>query len=252
VPGEADYVADWTLAQTSVRGTPAAPQRVSIVLDGPSLDHPGDSQAKVFKADRAELHGRIVEGSAAADPVVEVVLRLASAVAPTLHPLAARPLDAEVNATLRGLADFAPKPWPERFREIQARGGTIEITAARLQQDDVIAVGAGKLGLTKTGSLDGQMQVTVVGIEKLLKALDLEKVMSQGKVGQTIDALDRLMPGLANIARQNATPGILAGLGAIGRNTMLGGKPAVSVPLRFVDGSARLGPFEIGRVPPLF
>jgi hypothetical protein len=184
--------------------------------------------------------------------VVEVVLRLASAVAPTLHPLAARPLDAEVNATLRGLADFAPKPWPERFREIQARGGTIEITAARLQQDDVIAVGAGKLGLTKTGSLDGQMQVTVVGIEKLLKALDLEKVMSQGKVGQTIDALDRLMPGLANIARQNATPGILAGLGAIGRNTMLEGKPAVSVPLRFVDGSARLGPFEIGRVPPLF
>ena len=52
-------------------------------------------------------------------------------------------LDAELDAMLRGLADFAPKPWPVRFREIQARGGTIEVTKVRVQQGDVVAVGAG-------------------------------------------------------------------------------------------------------------
>ncbi len=254
VPGDASYVATWTLAQSSVRGTPSSPQRVSIVVDGPNVDRVGEGgNATVLKAGRIEVHGRIVEGTAAADPVVDIVLRLASAAAPSFHPLTVQPLDAEFDATLRGLANFAPKPWPDRFREIHARGGTIEITKARVQQgDDVVAVGAGTLGLTRNGGLEGQLQVTMVGIEKVLKALDLEKVMSQGKVKQTIDALDKLMPGLGNLARQNAAPGILAGLGAIGRATVLDGKPAVTVPLRFVDGSVRLGPFPVGQVPPLF
>ena len=84
----------------------------------------------------------------------------------------------------------------------------------------------------------------------MLKKLDLEQMMSQGKVGQAIDALDRLMPGLSKLARQNARPGILAGLGAIGQNTTLEGKPAVTVPLRFADGAVMLGPIPVGRIPP--
>src|SRR5438132_737758 len=82
---------------------------------------------------RIELHGRIAEGSAAGNPVIELVLRLGAAAAPELHPLAAQPLDADIVATLRGLADFSPKPWPARFREIQARAGSIEIAKARVQ-----------------------------------------------------------------------------------------------------------------------
>ena len=46
---------------------------------------------------------------------------------------------------------------------MQARDGSIEISSARVQQGDVIAVGAGTLSLTPRGGLDGQMQVTVVG-----------------------------------------------------------------------------------------
>ena len=60
------------------------------------------------------------------------------------------------------------------------------------------------------------------------------------------------MPGLGKLARQNAAPSILAGLGALGQSTTLEGKPAVSVPLRFADGQVMLGPFAVGRVPPLF
>ena len=86
----------------------------------------------------------------------------------------------------------------------------------------------------------------------MLKQLDLETIISQGRVGSTIDKLDQLLPGLGNIARKNAGPGILAGLDAIGKRTTLEGKPAISVPLRFVDGRVMLGPLPVGRAPPLF
>lgn len=253
-PGQPpSYEANWTLAQSSVRGMPYSRQRVSIALDGPTIDrlHDGGRTA-VLKAGHVELHGRIVEGKAAANPVLELVLRLGRAVAPNLHPLTAQPLDADVSATLRGLTDLAPRPWPVRFRNIQAHNGSIEITRARVQQGDTIAVSAGRLHLTAHGTLEGQLQVTMVGIENVLKALDLERMMSHGQVGETIDALDQLMPGLGQFARRNATPGILARLGALGQNATLEGKPAVSLPLRFVDGQVLLGPFAVARVPPLF
>ena len=59
------YIANWTLGQSSVRGTPAAPERASIVFDQPIVNRiDGGAQATVMKADRIELHGRIAEGSA--------------------------------------------------------------------------------------------------------------------------------------------------------------------------------------------
>jgi hypothetical protein len=247
------YTATWKLAQASVRGTPLAPERASIVVDGPTVERPGqDGNVTVINARRLELHGRLIAGSVFENPVIELVLRAAAAAAPDFHPATAQPLDADISTTLRGLADFSPKPWPMRFRELQERNGSIEISRARVQQGDVIAVSAGTLGLTPRGGLDGQMQITVAGIEQVLKAFDLERIMSEGKVGQAVNALDRLVPGLSNLARQNARPGIMAGLGAIGQNTTLEGKPAVTLPLRFVDGAVMLGPFPVGRVPPLF
>ena len=94
--------------------------------------------------------------------------------------------------------------------------------------------------------------MTIVGIEQILKALDIERLVSEGNIGQKLNALDRLMPGLGQFARKNAAPGIIAGLGAIGQNTTLEGRPAVSVPLRFADSNVSLGPIPVGRVPPLF
>jgi hypothetical protein len=245
------YVANWTLGQSSVRGTPRAPQRGSLVFNNLVVQRPG-ADAVVLNAKRIELHGRIAEGSVNDNPLLDLGLRATAATAPELHPIAAAPLDAEVSATLRGLADFAPKPWPARFRELQARGGRIDIVNARVQQGEVIAVSSGTLGLTERGNLDGQLQMTVVGIEHVLKQLDLEAIVSQGRVGSAIDRLDRLVPGLGSIARKNAAPGILVGLDAIGKRTTLEGKPATTVPLRFVDGRVMLGPLPVGRTPPLF
>ncbi len=253
-PGQPpSYVANWTLGQSSVRGTPKAPERVSIVFDNPKVDRVGGA-TPVLKADRIELHGRIAEGAVNADPVIELVLRLTSAIAPELHSFTTQPINADVTARLYGLANFAPKPWPVRFREIQSRGGRIEIIRARVQQGESIAVSAGTLGLTDRGGLDGQIQVTIVGLESIVASLgvDLDRAMSRGKIGSAITALDRIVPGLGQIARQNAAPGVIVGLRAMGKQTMLEGKPATTLPLRFNDGQILLGPIPVGHVPPLF
>jgi hypothetical protein len=65
-------------------------------------------------------------------------------------------------------------------------------------------------------------------------------------------ALDRLAPGLGNIARQNAGPALVAGLAFIGQPTELEGKRAIMLPLRFSDGAVSLGPIPLGQTPPLY
>ena len=164
-PGKSpSIVANWKLGQSSVRGTPSAPERVSLVFDGPVVDRiNGGTRENLLHARRIEIHGRIVEGSAASYPVIEIVTRLTRAAAPTLHPAASHPIDADIAALLRGLKDFSPKPWPVRFREMQAAGGRIDITQARVQQGETIAVGSGSLSLNANGRLDGQLRVTVAG-----------------------------------------------------------------------------------------
>jgi hypothetical protein len=247
--------ANWKLGQASMRGTPRAPERVSLAFDEPVVERllPDGTRQPLTSAKRAELHGRIAEGSVTSNPVLDVALIANGAIAtPDLHPLASQPFDAVISATVRGLANFAPKPWPARFREIHERNGRIDITNARIQQDDVIAVSTGSLTINERGNLEGQLQMTAVNIEKVINALDIEGIVSRGRIGATIDKLDRLIPGLGDIARKNAAPGILAGLDVIGKRTTLEGKPALTLPLRFTDGRIMLGPIPVGRAPPLF
>jgi hypothetical protein len=247
------FLAHWRLAQASIRASLAGVERVSIVSEGPTVDRAdGGPNPGLFKADHVELHGRSVAGASAGDPAADLALRLVAASAPALHPILAEPLDAEVAGVLHGVADLAPRPWPVMFKAWQAHGGRLDIGKARVQQGDVIAVGEGSLSLTPRGGLNGQMQVTVVELAKVLQGLGINQVVSQGDIGSVIDALDKMLPGLGAIARQNAGAGIVAGLGAMGQSTTLEGKPAVTVPLRFDDGEVLLGPIRLGRVPPLF
>jgi hypothetical protein len=255
------FETNWTLGKVTVRGTPDAPEGISIEFGDSIVERVGSgSRATVMKAKRIELQGHITEGSAASNPVIGLSLHLDEASAPEF-PLAAQPLDADLNMQLRGLADFEPKPWSQRFREVQARRGTIDISKARVQQRELIAVGGGTLGLTASGGLDGEIRVTIVGLENVLQTLDpdhllqilsVDQMVSRKDIDQTLDVLDQFMPGFGQFARQNAAPGIVAGLGAIGEHTTLEGKPAVTLPLRFVDGAVFLGPIPIGAVPPLF
>ena len=262
-------IVNWSKARSSVLGLPAIPQRASIVFDNPSivcLD--GSAQAPLAGAKHIELHGRLVEGAALDRPAIETVLQIAGGSVQGLHPLLAAPFDADVRTMLSGLKDFSPKPWPERFREIQAAGGHVEIVQSRVQQGDLIAVAAGTLGLTTGGRLDGELQMTVAGIEKVIPALGIEKMLDEGVPQATLDrvapgvktqdvnnllgALDRAIPGLGKVVKQNANVGVAAGINALGKEAVLEGKKARAFPLRFVDGAVFLGPLKVAQIPPLF
>jgi hypothetical protein len=246
--------ANWRHAQTQVHGLPTSPESISIAVEQPKVDRAAGEN--LFKADRLDLNGRLVSGTVQDNPVIEMVLKLAAASAPSWHPAAATPVDADITAVLRGLKDFSPKPWAVRFRELQAAGGRIEITSARVQQRDTIAVATGTLGLSPAGRLNGELRLTVANLEAFLPTLGLDQMLSQEKAPSQLNnafgALDRLMPGLGNVARKNAGPMIAASVNLMGQPTELEGKRAVLLPLRFDDGMVLLGSLKLGATPPLF
>jgi hypothetical protein len=260
---------NWSKARSSVVGLPAIPQRVSLTFDDPVIDRINASvQTPLARAKHVELHGRLAEGSASDHPVIETVMKIEGGSVQEVHPLLAQPFDADVRTLLTGLQDFQPKPWPQRFRELQAAGGHVEIVQSRIAQGDLVAVAAGTLGLSANGRLDGELQMTVAGIEKVIPALGIEKMLDEGVPQATLDrvapgvktqdvnnllgALDRAIPGLGKVVKQNANIGVTAGINALGKEAVLEGKKARAFPLRFVDGAVYLGPLKVGQTPPLY
>lgn len=253
-PGQApDVIVNWKVAQSSLRGTPSEPERVSIAVDLPVVEGvSGGTQKTLWKARRFELHGRIAEGSVRDHPVIETVLRLGGAIAEAL-PGAATPIDADITTVVRGLNDFSPKPWAERFREIQASGGGIEIKDARIVQGESLAVGSGTVTVNANGRLDGQLQMTIAGLETFLNAIGAQQMVQQSPgMDRLAGVLDRLSPGLGGVARQQAAANIGLGINMLGQQTTLEGKRAVTLPLKFTDGAIYLGPIPVGKMPAMF
>jgi hypothetical protein len=102
----------------------------------------------------------------------------------------------------------------------------------------------------------------------VIPALGLDRMLEEGVPQSTLDrvapgvktqdisnlmgALDRAVPGLGKLVKQNANAGLAAGIGALGKEAVLEGKKARSFPLRFVDGAIFLGPLKVAQTPPLF
>ena len=254
-------LADWSLAQASFRGRPAAPDRLSVVLDNARLSQSETGAARpIANAEHIELHGRMAGGAPTANPVIELGLRLTRGTAQLL-PVLGQPTDGVMAATVYGLRDLTPKPWRAQLRELAQVGGRIEITQARLTQGDTIATGTGTLSVTPSGHLDGQIRLTVTGLERVIALLGLDqavaKYMAQRTGGMSVDklagGLDRLMPGLGGVVRgQSGANLAAAGISMLGEPAELDGKRAIALPLRFANGAVFLGPVGIGEVPPLF
>jgi hypothetical protein len=252
-----------------VVGLPAVPQRASIEFEDPAIDRiDGTTQGRLANAKHVELHVRLLEGSSPDRPLIESVLQISQGSIQGVHPLLVEPFDADVRTVLSGLKDLSPKPWPQRFRELQAAGGHVEIAQSRIAQGDLVAVAAGTLGLSANGSLEGELQMTVAGIEKVIAALGIEKMLEDGVPQGTLDrvapgvksqdlnnlmgALDRAIPGLGKVVKKNANIGVIAGLNALGKEAELEGRKARTFPLRFTDGAVFLGPLKVAQTPPLF
>lgn len=245
--------ADWTRARIIVHGVPPDPEAVSIELAAPHLDRIRGGEA-IFKARQADLHGQIAAGSPSDHPVVEMTLRLSGATAPALHALLTQPTDAEFDAFVRGFKDLSPKPWADRFREMQAAGGGIEIKSLRIIQADAIMVGSGTLNVGANGKLNGLIRIAIAGIDQIIPRLGLDRLIGQGldQLSGGNGTLDRLVPGLSGAIRETAGASLVDNLKKMGQPTSIDNQPAVALPLRFADGSIYLGMLRIGEAPPLF
>jgi hypothetical protein len=224
-----------------------------------------------------EFHGRFAPESTPGHPVLDLALDLRNASAPalasalgTFGPLASASTDGSVVAVLHGMSDITPKPLEQRLREIQAAGGRLEITDARLQQGDLIATATGALSLSARGTLTGDVKLTIVNFAKIIPLLGLDRAVAQAVRPEALNrfapTLDRLMPGLGNLVRgrdngggnapgTGAKPDMNMVVGAAvlgGQQTELEGQRAVTVNLRFDDGVAFLGPLKLGQLPPLY
>jgi len=263
------FVGNWSKGRASVIGLPLAPQRTSFEFDSPALDRMVDDRpVPLLRASHLEFHARLAEGSVADNPVIETVLQLQGASVQGVHAVLQEPFNADIRARIRGLKDLSPKPWPVRFREIQAAGGRIDITQSRIEQGELLSLAAGSLGINTNGKLDGQLEMTVAGLDKIIPALGLDRLIDQGvsqaaidkmapgvnarDVNNVIGALDKMIPGLGNLARKNANAGLAAGINMLGQPTTLEGRKALALPLRFVDGAIFLGPLQVAQTPPLY
>lgn len=264
--GEQPFVsASWAKGRSSVYGLPDVPQRSSLEFDNLAIDLVGGAvPAPLFRGKHAELHGRLAEGSPTDNPVIEAVLQIAQGSVQAIHPLFAEPFDADIRLMLRGLKDFSPKPWPDRFREIQAAGGRIDVVQSRISQKDFLSVAAGSLGISPSGLLNGELQMTIAGVEKIAPALGIDKLLQEGVSQQQVDrvargvnandvnkllgALNKAIPGLDRVVKQ----GIEAGFAQLGPATTLEGRKAQNIPVRFVDGNVFVGPLRVAQIPPLF
>jgi len=256
------FIANWSRARMTLLGLPPEPERVAVALGKPRLDRvAGPGSGMIFQADSVKVDGRIVQGSARSNPVIEVTGDFAAAVAPGFHPLLADPLHGDIDVVLRGFKDFAPKPWAVLFRDMQAAGGGIEIKSLRIERPDAIIVGSGTLTVNAHGKLDGLIRVAVAGVENIVPLLGLDQVIGQnidrltgggGAAAPGLNVLDRLVPGLSGVVRGGANASVIETIKNMGEPTEIDKKPAVALPLRVTDGVIFLGLIPLGVVPPLF
>jgi hypothetical protein len=262
-PGQSPvFSANWSRAQLMLLGLPPEPERVTVTMVKPRLDRTADPDAGIiFQADRVAVDGRIIQGSARRNPVIEVSAQVAAALAPRFHPLLAQPIEGEIDAVMRGFTDFSPKPWSVLFRELQAAGGGIEIKSLRIARSDAMLVGTGALTLNAHGRLEGELKATVAGVENIVPLLGVDQLIGQGvdrltggpgSPRQGLGALDRLLPGLGGAVREGANAGLIETIKRMGEPTELDKKPAVTLPLRVADGIVYVGIIPVAAVPPLF
>ena len=122
-------------------------------------------------------------------------------------------------------------------------------------------VGTGKLTVNEHGRLDGVLNVAVAGIENIVPLLGIDQLIGQGidrltggsgSSDQGLNTLDRLLPGLGGVVREQTNSSVIDNIKKMGQPTEIDNKPAMALPLRVADGVIYVGIIPVGVVPALF
>jgi len=136
----------------------------------------------------------------------------------------------------------------------------LEFTEIRSPIDGRTSRAAVTEGNLISGGVSGAgatLLTTVVSMDPLYCYLEIDersalKYIQLRREGKRESALDKAIPGLGKVVKQNANAGVAAGINSLGKATELEGKKARAFPLRFVDGTVYFGPIKVAQIPPLF
>ncbi|SDU39741.1 DUF2125 domain-containing protein [Stappia sp. ES.058] len=212
--------ADWVSARGSARLSDAGVRNADLFIDQPKIAGVSGDAAISLSALRATVHARR-NPSIAQD--ADFALRIAGLAIPALD--GAAEISADVTfaggaAALAGRGD-----WISLLRQDEA----VRVSELRASASGVSLRATGTLALDAKGRLAGTLPLTVSGAENL-PAL-----------------LAPFFPQGSSVPKSLA--GAVIGFGA---PTTLDGVPAVTVPLRFEAGVARVGLIPIAALPPMY
>ncbi|MCP8938704.1 DUF2125 domain-containing protein [Alsobacter sp. SYSU M60028] len=223
---------DWSLGRASVIGRPGAVERVAVELTQPKLNLSGAPRGDVeASAALADFHLRRTPGRPPEDRAYDVASRIESGVVPPLDRLSgdAAPLDADVVATLTQADPLVGVGLATALERWRQAGGRVQVSTLTLRKGVKQAAATGNLGLDEGRRVQGRLELTLSGMDDLLKAYG---------VGPRTAVLSGLIAGvLGGKAEAQPAPGKTAGL---------------TLPLRFENGRAFLGPVAVAALAPVY
>lgn len=216
----------WRLLQASVRTAKEGLERLSLILDRPSLRLAGLAAEPIALAARKiEAHGRPALDGTAARPAYDASLRAEGATLPPgTIPGSDAPANVEVVAKVSGLPDLDRGGGPETMEAWRAAGGRVDLGRFSLATGPMRIEGTGGLTLDEQHRLAGRIEWSGAGVEPLLQAL---AGRAGALVGAALGSLAPKTPAGSSAARPRA-PDL---------------KPLPS--LRFEGGRVYAGPLQL-------
>jgi hypothetical protein len=211
-------------ARASIRVNDVTAERVSVVLDQPTLT--------LANASRPEARAQLVEFHARHDPTVSEPVRDFE-INVLARGLATAALPPEQGANVEGAGvvrrwPFVQAPGPEGPIADWARGGgSFEMRDLRLTRGGGLMRLAGALGFSQTGRADGEFRANVA-----------EPVALLGGVA---------IPGVGD-----ATALLVPALTLVGRRSEFEGRRGTEVVVRLDNGALSIGAVQLGVFPPVF
>ncbi|MGE4372348.1 MAG: DUF2125 domain-containing protein [Xanthobacter sp.] len=202
------------------------------LLEGPAQND-GAPPSPLFSAASLNVSAHTQKGAGpnatgALDDVA-YALTLSGAQLPLLTQFGSNgPIDVSMKGVVTAAANLRPMPLEERLRAWADAKGLLRLEQLTVISPDIIAAATGVVSLNPQGQLNGAVDLSFAGVQKLIQKL-----------------------GQAGVIPPQMAP-IVGAVTMVGRPTQIEGRKAVTFPLSFKDGSLRLSGLPVGRVPSAF